>query len=277
MASANKKIWFRLFLLLTIVCILILLSLKYYKTLTNSSSTRVNEQLNWDVISIDSLLHIHSKSSAEQIVHHHAFSLAYDEDSEQALWVSYILTREQANARRTRRDRFRADDLVKTGSATLSDYKKSGYDRGHLAPAADMRWSKQSMSESFYLSNMSPQAPSFNQGIWRVLEEQVREWAVRDEKLMIATGPVFYQVIDTIGENEIWVPSHYYKIVVDVSLPKIKGIAFIMPNEKSNQTIYDFAVSIDSVEQVTGIDFMPNLPELNQMEIESNDDWLEWR
>lgn len=277
MASANKKIWFRLILLLTIVCILILLSLKYYKTLTNSSSTRVNEQLNWDVISIDSLLHIHSKSSAEQIVHHHAFSLAYDEDSEQALWVSYILTREQANARRTRRDRFRADDLVKTGSATLSDYKKSGYDRGHLAPAADMRWSKQSMSESFYLSNMSPQTPSFNQGIWRVLEEQVREWAVRDEKLMIATGPVFYQVIDTIGENEIWVPSHYYKVVVDVSLPKIKGIAFIMPNEKSNQTIYDFAVSIDSVEQVTGIDFMPNLPELNQMEIESNDDWLEWR
>jgi endonuclease G len=89
-----------------------------------------------------------------------------------------------------RKDNFRSDPKVKTGSAALSDYKGSGYDRGHLAPAADFKWSATAMSESFYMSNMSPQVPGFNRGIWKNIESTVRNWAVENDEIYIVTGPV---------------------------------------------------------------------------------------
>ena len=105
----------------------------------------------------------------EQIVNHLGYSLSYNEKNEQASWVAYELTADQVRGTVKRKDSFRSDPLIKTGSASLSDYKGSGYDRGHLAPAADMKWSTTAMSESFFMSNMSPQLPGFNRGIWKKL------------------------------------------------------------------------------------------------------------
>jgi endonuclease G len=206
-----------------------------------------------------------------QVVKHMAYALCYNEEYEQASWVAYRLTSgmcEKGGEERT--DNFRADKEIKTGSATPDDYKKSGYDRGHLCPAGDMCWSEQSMSESFYMSNMSPQAPQFNRGIWKTLESDVRLWALRFGELYVVAGGVLKDSLPVIGENKVAVPKLFYKIVLDVKSPQKKAIAFVMPNEGSKNSVFAYAVSIDSVERLTDIDFFPALPDSLENNLESH-------
>jgi endonuclease G len=198
------------------------------------------------------------------------FDLAYNESYEQASWVAYVLTRaEVESGTEPRSGNFRPDPSISSGSAALSDYRGSGYDRGHLAPAGDMKWNVEAMSESFLLSNMSPQDPSFNRGIWRELEEQVRRWAVEKESLYVVTGPVLSSVYSTIGENEVGVPAYYFKVLADLSPPDHSFIAFLLPNEPSAEEIAHFAISVDSLEQFTGYDFFASAPDPELIE------WLE--
>lgn len=208
----------------------------------------------------------------EQVVRHFGYTLCYDENYEQAKWVAYRLTAEMCNnSGEERTDNFREDPAVKTGSATPGDYKKTGYDRGHLCPAGDMGWSEISMSESFYMSNMSPQEPKFNRGIWKILETQVREWAKKDEEIYIVTAGVLEKGLTTIGEkNKVAVPKYYYKIVLDVYGDEKKAIAFVMPNAGSKESIFDYAVTIDSVERLTKINFFPTLPDTIENNLESH-------
>jgi len=208
--------------------------------------------------------------SGDQVIHHSGYSFLYNEPYEQASWVAYELTRAETGKLYERTDRFIPDPKVRTGSATDSDYSGSGYDRGHLAPAADMGWSSVAMSESFYFSNMSPQSPSFNRGIWKRLEELVRTWAVEYESIYIATGPVLRPGLKTIGSNQVAVPEYYYKVILDYKAPGIRGIGFIMPNAGSDLSLKRFAVSIDSVERFTGIDFFASLPDDQETMIEKD-------
>jgi endonuclease G len=134
--------------------------------------------------------------SGGEIIKHTYYSLSYSEENEQAYWVYYELTSDLINGTQSRTDDFRSDPLVTTGSASLADYSGSGYDRGHLCPAADMTLNKISMSETFYLSNMTPQLAGFNRGIWSSLEEQVRKWALEYSKLYVVTGPIFNDNIE---------------------------------------------------------------------------------
>jgi len=160
--------------------------------------------------------------------------------------------------------------LINTGSANDADYKGSGYDRGHLAPAGDMGWSAETMQESFYYSNISPQAAAFNRGIWKNLEEQVRTWANEYKSVFVVTGPILKPNLPVIGYNEVSVPKYYFKVILDYRLPEIKGIGFIMPNEGLKEQLNKYVVSIDSVETVTGIDFFPLLPDNQENVIERN-------
>ncbi len=204
----------------------------------------------------------------EQRVEHAYFALDYSEEHEQASYVTYILTREMLEGEKVRRtDNFREDPKIQTGSASLADYKGSGYDRGHLCPAGDMAFSPIAMSESFYLSNMSPQAPSFNRGVWKKLEEQVREWAEKYDSLIIYTGPILDSVVESIGPNKVSVPYRYFKTVYSVK--EKQAIAFILPNEKSADNITSFQVSIDSLELVIDRDLYRGLPIEEQESFES--------
>lgn len=199
---------------------------------------------------------------------HTGFTLLYNEKYEQASWVAYELTEERTKKAFERSNQFLEDPKVKSGSATDKDYAGSGYDRGHLAPAADMSWSELTMKESFYYSNMSPQVPSFNRGVWKRLEEQVRDWAIEYKQLFVVTGPVLKDTIyKTIGENHVAVPLMYYKVLLDTI--NQKGIGFFMANLPSTDPLQDFAVSIDQVEAVTKIDFFPNLTKKQEKSIES--------
>ncbi len=204
-----------------------------------------------------------------EIIRHTGFTLSYNEEHEQPNWVAYELTKTEVAGRIGRTNNFRPDSLISTGSAMLADYYKSGYDRGHLAPAGDMQWSKEAMSQSFCLSNISPQNSSFNRGIWKRAEDAVRKWAVKEGSVYVATAGILAPGLYTIGPSNVSIPEYFYKVVLDYTEPELKGIGFIMPNLPSSEPIWTFALSIDEVESRTGIDFFPMLPDSLEEAIES--------
>ncbi|MGB3586200.1 MAG: DNA/RNA non-specific endonuclease, partial [Tunicatimonas sp.] len=155
-------------------------------------------------------------------------------------------------------------------------YRRSGYDRGHLAPAGDMGFSEEAMSESFFMSNMSPQNRKFNRDVWRELEEDVRGWALANGSLYVVTGPVFGSDPKKIGENGVSVPDYYYKVLLDYREPEIKAIGFLLPNENTSKPPQAFVESIDNVEAYTGIDFFPELPDELEAELESRSSTGRW-
>lgn len=205
------------------------------------------------------------------IIQHSGFTLCYSEENEQPLWVAYVLTPDEVNAPSIKRkDNFRADPYVLTGSAELSDYKGSGYDRGHLAPYADLSWSEESANDSFYLSNMSPQNSSFNRGKWAELESLVRSFS-KTEPMCVVTGPVLTDgPFESIGKNNVSVPHYFFKVILDYVGNEIKAIGFILPNEKCNDNLVSYVVSVDQVEHITGLDFFSLLPDDIEEKLESN-------
>jgi endonuclease G len=210
------------------------------------------------------------------VVSHTGFALCYSEKHEQAEWVSYMLCRARLVRAAERSDRFVPDPKVKTRSADNNDYKASGYDRGHLAPAADMAYSEITMRESFYYSNVSPQIPSFNRGIWKRLEEQVRSWADIHDTIWIATGPVLKSSLPAIGPNQVSVPELYYKAILVSNSNTTQAIAIVMPNQNSPRSIESYVITIDSLQRLTGIDFFSELPDELERTAEQKVDMKFW-
>ncbi len=218
-------------------------------------------------------------SPTEQLVFHQSYTLNYSEAHEQAEWVYYELSSDKLKVEKTKRkDNFKADPKVETGSAAVADYKKSGYDRGHLAPAADMAFDVTAMSESFYMSNICPQVPAFNRGIWKGLEMLVRAWVNDSTKLYIATGPILVDQLAVIGVNNVCVPNFFYKAVLrfDYINNVYAAIAFLIPNEGSKNSLIEYIVTIDALESLTGIDFYPELPDELESQIEMYVDDTNW-
>lgn len=215
--------------------------------------------------------------SANTIITHSAYSFAYNEKHELSDWVAYELTSAELHGNVKRTNKFKEDLSVGTGTANLKDYKKSGFDRGHLAPAADMEFSKTAMNESFYFSNISPQVADFNRGIWKKLEENVRHWALKYDTLYIITGPVLTDNLPTIGKNRVSVPEYFYKTIVCYTSKYTMGIGFVMANQKSNRSIFDYAVSIDSVESLLKMDLFDKLPDIIEGEIEKEFNLNDWK
>ena len=213
----------------------------------------------------------------DQVIEREGYALGYVEAWEQPAWVSYRLTKDEVLTRKANRESaFLEDPEVRTGSAISFDYQGSGYDRGHLAPAGDMHWSAKTMLESFYMSNMSPQEPSFNRGIWSKLEKAVRRFAYSEGSVVVVTGPIVTaDDTKTIGHNKVRVPGFYYKVVYDETPPE-KMIAFILPNKGSNKPVESFVVTVDDVEEATGLDFFSALPKETQDRLESKSNPKDW-
>lgn len=211
------------------------------------------------------------------IVKHANYILSYSEKYEQAQWVAYELSSGETKSIVKRADNFRPDPIVKTGSAKLNDYRGSGYDRGHLAPAGDMGFSASAMSESFYMSNMSPQRPSFNRGIWKNLESQVRNWAKAYDKIYVVTGAVLKPGLPIIGDNKVAIPEKYYKIIFREKAGYSNMIAFLLANKKSDQPLSSFVVSVDQLEKLTGVNFFPQLPDALQNKLEAQHSVQNWK
>ena len=219
------------------------------------------------------------------------YSLCYRESYEQAEWSAYCLSDYQLEKNADRSNDFRSDPMISTGSAQLSDYRKSGFDRGHLTPAADMSFSGEAMSETFFMSNMSPQAPAFNRGIWKDLEAQVRLWVQKFGRVWIVSGPILNKdaaEYQSIGENQVAVPEYFYKVILvplyedqaDRQSPDDAkaaiALGFVIPNQKCEDSFWNYARSIDEIEKLTGLDFYSLLPDENENQIEKSfclEDW----
>lgn len=191
-----------------------------------------------------------------ELIQHTYYTIDYNEQHEQPNWVFYRLTIDNVKGNAKRKDDFRSDPSVSTGSAELTDYKGSGYDRGHLCPAADMKQTDIAMSETFFLSNMSPQVPSFNRGIWAKLEAKVRNLIKdKEDTLYVITGPIFLGSDKSIGKNEVTVPTFYFKMFY---APGKDTLVFVLPNKDNiSHDLSKWEVSVDMVEAMTGIRFIP--------------------
>src|SRR5690606_19561538 len=215
-------------------------------------------------------------STTGAIVKHDFFTLSYSEENEQAEWVAYELKRDDLSENDFERPYFEMDKNVKTKSADWRNYKNSGYDRGHLCPAGDRRFSFEAYNETFLTSNISPQNHDFNSGIWNRLEQKVRFWAEKYDGVYVVTGGVLKGKMKTIGDENVSVPNEFHKIIMDASDGNYKAIAFVIPNKPSSASFYEYVVSIDEIEAKTGIDFFPKLPDSIENNLERIVDLKAW-
>lgn len=215
-------------------------------------------------------------STTGQIVHHENYSLSYSEPHEQAEWVAYELKASHLSNTNFKRPYFEIDKAVKTGAAHWRNYKKSGYDKGHLCPAGDRRFSKDAHDETFLTSNISPQNHQFNAGIWNTLEQKVRYWARKYDGVFVITGGILKGDMKTIGEENVSVPNQFYKVLIDTNSGNTKMIAFLMPHKDSNRPLYKFVVPVDEIEALTGIDFFSELEDGIENKLEASNSYKDW-
>jgi endonuclease G len=227
----------------------------------------------------------------DHLIWHSSMGLAYSEKHEQARWVAHIILPDVTVGIVSRSNDFRPDSLVSTGSAVEADYflkflqpdgsykyEGFGYDRGHLAPSADFRWSAKALSESYLYSNMSPQVDEFNRGIWGDLEDKIREYIYQHpgSSLYVVTGPVLDDNLPKIerGVNKVSIPKYYWKVVLDKE--RNKGIGFVLPNATGNKPLELYSVSIDSVEHLTGLNFYTSLSSEARLHITKQKNTKDW-
>lgn len=209
------------------------------------------------------------------VLRRQGYTLSYNADFRQPNWVVYELLRSELDGTVKRKEvDFQPDPDLGANSPQLTDYRGSGYDRGHIAPAADFTWDRQAMSETFYLSNICPQGHDFNAGIWLNLENQVRTWARQDSAICIVAGPIltpagFRKEQQRLRHSRVVIPQYFFKIILAPFADRPRAIGFIMPNQNSNSALRTYAVTVDSIESLTGIDFFPQLPDAVEREVES--------
>lgn len=238
----------------------------HYQGITNKSANSED----------DSYFDYLPSSTTGAVVKHAYYTLSYSEKHEQSEWVAYRLTKEHTSYNNFKRPYFEVDPLVKTKAASWKNYKKSGYDRGHLCPAADRKFNKEAFDETFLTSNISPQKHNFNAGIWNNLEKQVRYWVKKENELYIVTGPVFKDSTKTIGYEHVTVPSHFYKVILKLgSKPKL--ISFLLPHKASKKPLSNFVVSTDDLEELLNIDFFKELPDTIENKLESSRSTKGWK
>lgn len=191
-------------------------------------------------------------------------------------WVAWHLTANHTDGYYKRKGiNFSEDEEVPKPRATNRDYRRSGYDRGHLCPSADNKWSKIAQRQSFLLTNVCPQEHRLNSGDWAQLEEMCRDWAVRYGELYIVAGPIFYDNnYYVIGYNEVAVPDAFFKVIL--SCQPYKAIAFIYENQARHKPMIKCVTTVDDVEKMTGIDFFHQLPDKIEKRVEAKSDLQCW-
>jgi endonuclease G, mitochondrial len=249
-------------------------------------------QLNEIILNLKKVGYPKSTQSLD-IAEHSAMVLGFNCEKKLAAWSFHILTPDVAFGKISRSNDFRNDSLIDCQTAIESDYFITqklpdgtskfdgfGFDRGHLAPSADFRWSAKALSESYFYSNMTPQVPEFNRESWAELESLMRRIADQDPKdYYIVTGPILEDSLKFIEKSihQIPIPRRHYKIIADLTENQPKGMAFLMPNELCKNPLSSYVVSIDSIEKITGLDFFPNLSADLQVKIETKSNFENWK
>lgn len=217
------------------------------------------------------------KGTPEQILERTGYVASYNKATLLPNWVAWHLTAErtEGSAKRSGVD-FAEDTEVPEPRATDWDYYNSGYDRGHMCPAADNKWSKKAMEESFLFTNMCPQNGNLNRGDWNEMEMACRKWAKKYSDLYIVCGPILYKgKHKTIGKNKVVVPEAFFKVVLRTG-DDPQAIGFIYKNTSGNRPKDSYVNTVDEVERITGIDFFPSLPDDVEKNVEATADIANW-
>jgi endonuclease G len=219
------------------------------------------------IISLSGFIPDDKEHTTHLLYHRNDYQMLYSEKYEQPVYVKYTINKEDVHGSFKRKNNFKADKEIKQASASLSDYRKSGYDRGHLKPAAVSKGTKLDMDQSFLMSNMSPQLPEFNRQGWKGIESEVRSLLKTQDSIIVYTGPVLHGIDQFIGNNKVGVPKYYYKAILlgDSS----KAYAYLVPHEKIAKPYDKYIVSIDSLEVLIECDLYKGLNE--KMETSNND------
>ena len=241
----------------------------YYKEITGTDTSQVPYYERLEIPQS-------KKKLKEQVVEHKGYTVSYNTTWLIPNWVAYELTDEEVVGQVSRADKFVPDPDIKGRCSTTDDYKGSGYDRGHMAPAGDMKWDAKAMEESFYTTNICPQNHNLNAGDWKELEEQVRDWAIKNEKVYVVCGPIVKKNYATVGENNVAVPDSFYKVVLMYRDGSWRSLGFVFANKSGNKPLDTYAKSVDEVEKLTGLDFFSILPDDIENEIEKNGSFEEF-
>lgn len=234
-----------------------------------------------DGMSAESLVKVIDKTDYTgdaEMLNYPGFDVYFSHKHHQPYYSAWILTPEHAASQSySRSNNFRADGYV-NGSAKVADYRRSGFDRGHMAPSGDFRYDDKAQNATFYLTNISPQRKELNTKAWANLEEQCRSWAKRDSTLIIITGPILNNYLtQTIGNTGVTVPDRYFKVILAPYANPPRAIGFIMPNSNVPGGVQAAAVTVDQVEEVTGFDFFSSLPDDIEAEVESQARYSKWQ
>lgn len=215
-----------------------------------------------------------------QILHYTGHTLSYNNETRLPNWVAYELTGKEVQGDNPRKDKFARDPQVKGAQADKEDYRNSGWDRGHMAPAGDMKWSTKAMDESYYFTNICPQNHELNSGDWKELEEKCRKWAEKYGSVYIVCGPIITEnVHGKLGENQVVIPDKFFKVILIQKDGKWQGAGFLFNNPPkrnsrlstktpANRPLESYMVTIDEVESITGLDFFHKLPDSVEKEVE---------
>jgi endonuclease G len=226
-------------------------------------------------ISSDSLLIAQTKGMPEQILVRTGYITSYNKDTRCPNWTAWRLTSDHTSGPYKRKGvSFHEDDEVPFPKAQNADYQRSGYDRGHMCPSGDNKWSQQAQEDCFLFTNMCPQSHDLNSGDWNDLEQKCRKWAEREGSIYIVCGPVFRQK-KTIGRSKVAVPDGFYKVVLCMNGTP-KAIGFYYDNEDGRRPMSAYVHTVDDIERMTGIDFFASLPDAIENRVEAYADAKEW-
>ena len=202
------------------------------------------------------------KREQGQIIQRTGYTLSYNAKNKTPQWVAWELTKEETRGNEERTNEFQPDSDVMGAKVVTYDYSHSGYDRGHMAPAGDMKWSKKAMEESFYMSNICPQDHNLNTEDWNDLEMKSREWARRYGKVYIVCGPIYNGTREEyIGDHRVKVPDAFFKVILINDTRKQCALGFYFENEAGERPLTEYLTSVDELEKLTGLDFFSALPD----------------
>lgn len=214
--------------------------------------------------------------SRTRILQKTGFTVGYSEQYRIPLWVAWQLTREEVDGN-IPKDNFSEDPEV-TCQADNLDYKGSGWSRGHMAPAADMKWNAKAMHECCMMTNICPQKAELNQGSWQKLERKCREtYAQKYGSVYIVCGPLLGEQPSTIGTHDVVVPDGFFKVLLVKAPTGWQAIGFVYANNEGPHGMQQAACSVDEVEALTGLDFFSMLPDTVEDTIEADFNWINWQ
>lgn len=252
-------------------------------SIPNSSSVSSSQQTEADTdeatsINDDSLTFVvTSPNTPNLLLKRTGYVVSYNTETLIPNWVAWHLTAHRLEGKASRKGfGFHPDEDAPEPQVDTFDYMRSGYDRGHMCPAADNKWDLKAMEESFLMTNICPQNHNLNVGDWSEMENQCRTWARKWGDVYVICGPILYRGKHKhIGEHKVVVPEAFFKVVLSLKGTP-KAIGFIYKNEAGNRSKGDYVNSVDEVERITGFDFFSALPDKLENELEAEADLNNW-